>query len=543
MAKFTAMSVTTSVKQGLERGVQGVVQSAVFDIPKQLGTTFIVEKALGLRYLSGTGLVNPALSVNLNNVVSGLKESARRLIEGNETQNLASVGEVSGREDAPAAQEKPPKGTFVEKGPQGNTLYLAGSTAAATESPTEKGAFTQQQFLLKKDSTVRVTGATAVKTQAYLLSTKDQEDARKFNSPSPSPMISLGKVENNFSALRVDNKNSVLGTPDISSPAFILKYPDGTDAKSIRWTNPFFDHEGLKPKLPNNATFPYLRISKDLGLNSVTTRPSATSAIAMDTAAAMPTIKSGEFHERDVKDMKRTGAPALRQAVESRRIFTVADRSSSIDDPATRPDIPSMGVVKKNTLKGVNGFIIEEFVQTHRFYVADVTGDEQSVFEWEENSTPKTLAAGFSGCTAPRFEIESKEIKEGTWEFPRVFCKGANAQSITLSKGLVRAETGFYLWILNAMRGKLTRRTIEIVSYGRGGSLQSSKRLWLQPNQLRDVSVCVWTLYNCYPLGYRTGQDWDADSGKIQIAELDMHYEWFEESAGKLYKGVAIENA
>jgi phage tail-like protein len=266
----------------------------------------------------------------------------------------------------------------------------------------------------------------------------------------------------------------------------------------------------------------------------------------MDTAAAMP--KSGyeiyEVKDKEGKELGRAGAPELKNAnVEARRIFTVADRSSSIDDPATRPDIPSMGVVKKNTLKGVNGFIIEEFVQTHRFYVADVTGDEQSVFEWEENSTPKTLAAGFSGCTAPRFEIASKEIKEGTWEFPRVFCKGANAQSITLSKGLVRAETGFYLWLLNAMRGKLTRRTIEIVSYGRGGSLQSSKRLWLQPNQLRDVSVCVWTLYNCYPLGYRTGQDWDADSGKIQIAELDMHYEWFEESAGKMYAGVAIENA
>ena len=130
------------------------------------------------------------------------------------------------------------------------------------------------------------------------------------------------------------------------------------------------------------------------------------------------------------------------------------------------------------------------------------------------------------------------EIKEGTWEFPRLFLTGMQAGKITLSKGMTKATTGFYLWILNALRGLLTRRTLQIVSYGRGSVSntwsEDPKDPWRLPQQLRGSSTAVWTLFNCIPIGYHAGKVWGASSGEVQIADLDVHYEWFEEAAGAI---------
>jgi phage tail-like protein len=288
-----------------------------------------------------------------------------------------------------------------------------------------------------------------------------------------------------------------------------------------------------KPPLTGKKAFEFLRKAEDY--NHVTIRPLTVSRADKDTAAAQP-VSGGEATLDEVTRAggKRIGTPYQKDGVQTKNIFNVSNKR---DDQILRPPAARMSYVRKHVLSGNTFTGKEEFAQSHRFYVADITNDGKSVFEWEENgSPPTTLAAGFSGCTAPKFELASKEIKEGTWEFPRVFCTGANAQTITLSKGLVRTETGFYLWVLNAMRGLLTRRTIKVVSYGRNPRVQNA---WSKPERLDDVASCVWTLYNCYPVGYRTSQDWDGDSGKIQISELDMHYEWFEESAGVLYAGVA----
>jgi len=170
----------------------------------------------------------------------------------------------------------------------------------------------------------------------------------------------------------------------------------------------------------------------------------------------------------------------------------------------------------------------EDLILSHRFLVLDVTGqDGRSVFEWSENEIPASLAAGFETCEAPTFRIATEEIKEGTWEFPRVVPIGVEANTITMTKGMVKGKTGFYLWILNAMRGLLTRRTLEIVAYGRA---QNPWAPWSAKSDLRPYGVASWKLFNCFPVSYRPGQQWDANTGTPQISELEVAYEWFEES-------------
>ena len=550
MAKFSSMSVTTNVKQGLERGPQGVIQSAVFDIPKQMATTFVIEKALGLKYLAGTGLVNPALTVNLSHVVSGLKEGVRRLIEGTETQNLSSVGSVSGRTDEPTAKEKPPVSTFNSKGLQGETLYRAAETPASKKDISSKGeAFVQQKFALKRGDNYSTLGTSSKDTAASLAqpaNTPEKSGVQPVVNARIDPIDSVANsTDQKFSELRPATAPTSLSSIDLKTSAVITYPKELTDIKLITETRPFLKGPlAAKPKLNGVKEFKSLR--EENGVTS-TGHPSALSSADKDTGAAQP-VSGGDAstYEAEVARGHRTGIPQ-RGNSKSKNIFTTVDDMSGAEAKIhsdLRPSTARMSEVKKygkyakrNYEQGSDFYGYEEFAQSHRFYVVDSTGDQKSVFEYEEGKPQKTLAAGFSTCTSPKFELASKEVKEGTWEFPRVFCTGATVQTLTLSKGLIKTETGFYLWILNAMRGMLTRRTIEIVAYDRE---PRNSRAWLRAETLPSTSSCVWKLYNCYPLAYRSSQGFDADSGKILVSELDIHYEWFEERVGVVYQGTSI---
>lgn len=178
------------------------------------------------------------------------------------------------------------------------------------------------------------------------------------------------------------------------------------------------------------------------------------------------------------------------------------------------------------------GSITEEFLQQHRFLVYDDSNDALSVFEWSTTDIPNTLAAGFSYCSSPTMAITVEAVKEGTWEFPRSIPTGVEAGKLTLQKGIVRVPTSFYLWLVNALAGKLTRRTLWVASYGRYGRQASEKEYtgWADPSKLYDVASSIWKFVNCIPIVYKAGQDWDARSGEVQVAELEIAYEWFEES-------------
>ena len=188
----------------------------------------------------------------------------------------------------------------------------------------------------------------------------------------------------------------------------------------------------------------------------------------------------------------------------------------------------------------------QEFAMSHRFYLSDITQDNTSVFDWEEGTDPRSLTAGFNYCSTLSMAVETESIKEGTWEFVREVPLKVSTEKITLRKGMVTTQSGFYLWLMNALQGNVTRRTLRLVAYGRSGGQrlaavqrlpdgqalvtqpQNSQGSWGDAKQLYGNRVGVWKLINCIPVGYAVS-DWDADAKAIQMTELTIACELVEE--------------
>lgn len=169
----------------------------------------------------------------------------------------------------------------------------------------------------------------------------------------------------------------------------------------------------------------------------------------------------------------------------------------------------------------------EEFIQRHRFVVFDATRDGYSVFEWRENDPIHSLAAGFASFDAPFLEIVTESVKEGTWEFPRQIPVSVTEGRLTFRKGVVFTETDFWVWIQQALRGNITRRKIMVQAYG----MSTSKGVPVGYQPTSNLGICgEWTIFNCFPVRYQAGDGWDAASGDILTAEMEIAYEFFEES-------------
>jgi phage tail-like protein len=449
---------------------------------------------------------------------------------------IAHTDGTTAKDDTPEAKGGVFKSQqFSAKGLQGDTLYQTAETSADTQKtvsgkPLEKGSFQVEKNVVHG----LVLGSSPRITQAL-------DSSISTTTPSSSPLTAMGPSEFQFTNARVGGgRSAVLGftDPDALSPA-VKQYPAGLSDPLLSQTNPVVLHKALRPEYPRvPAGNEFISLRKE-NQGPAAGKISSLSNIDRDTAAADP-LRGEEAKTPEAI----TGKDAR---VNSKGRFSILDKAGNFKRESRISNVRRFS--KRVTFGAKDNIISEEFIQQHRFFVVDTTTPGGlNVFEWDETSPPTTLAAGFSDCTAPAMEGVTTEIKEGTWEFPRLFLTGMQAGKITLSKGMTKATTGFYLWILNALRGLLTRRTLQIVSYGRVEqvpyqSVSSSGRAalgtpandpWRLPNQLRGCSSAVWTLFNCIPTGYHAGKVWGASSGEVQIADLDVHYEWFEEAAGAI---------
>jgi phage tail-like protein len=367
-----------------------------------------------------------------------------------------------------------------------------------------------------------------------------------FGSYRPDPSLNqagqtAGRTDDIKKGASSETKAPVVSFTAKGLQAYSLQFIEGTSAHT--------DESLSAGYTPYNAQeFPSLRggPKKNNIVYSLGYIPPSTilSDVDKDTVAAQPRDGGkGEGSEKIVVAAKsaRSGTRLSSQPGAGAKIFNSPEPESALYDSMGNLSVRRFSVsypIESTNADGTPSTsttnLIEEFAQSYRFFVIDKTpNSEFSVFDWQDGEDPKTLAAGFSSCTAPSMQSVTTDIKEGTWEFTRTFVTGISSGRITLRKGLVRTETGFYLWMLNALRGLLTRRTLEIVSY-RGGSIHDGV-VFHQAKNLRKFSTCVWTLHNCIPIAYHPSQDWDAENGKVQVSEIEIHYEWFEEKSGNIY--------
>lgn len=554
MAKFlTSLLRSSNLKQGLEKGPQGIAHAAV-GLVEQFATRGLIGKVL-----PGVGLINPLLGIFTEPVVSALKAQLNPLFGTQPT-------EILNRTAATSASEQD-----------------SGSGVSDSFAPTVFGALRNQ------DNSASVLSAVAQDTAA-----SEANMFRTVTSVSPSvfhesvaPTISGTRMfapldNNNLHFMGRARQNETQGTIDESSPIveeatpFVTeKFGTGRGGGEVGGTNTVMssahqstaardseNRQGLSKKLTIDdnginhvGTDPLTALKSESGLATIFSKfndnsgneiidrqgilkssPKDTPAASVDKAQSSTAMLQGGIPEK-VFSPARQGTPlsaktGLESPFTADQSYIVRSRPGALRNVKRFPDW-RFGQDAQNTRR--QPWV--EFLQQHRFLVFDATQNLEdtvpglSVFEWSDGQVEDRLEAGFSYCDSPSMSIRMESIKEGTWEFERQVPVAVDAGRLVLQKGMTRTLTGFYLWIEAFLRGNLTRRTLKILAYGR--SLPGSPTInnWGRMGERQQQNIYgEWTLYNCAPVRYAAGQGWDARTGEVQVAELEIVYEWFEEA-------------
>lgn len=172
---------------------------------------------------------------------------------------------------------------------------------------------------------------------------------------------------------------------------------------------------------------------------------------------------------------------------------------------------------------------ISDFLMTHHFHVFDATFSSPTVL---------TPAYGFRDCTAPEVTVREKEVKEGTFEYPRTLVMGADVSPITFSQGARFFNTDFYEWIVGTIRGRVEqRKNLVVVQYSQMAvdSFPDAGGLELGFTPLTDIVSRIparaWLLVDCIPTSYKAATDFDAMGADISLASLTVKPYYFEEFA------------
>ena len=155
-----------------------------------------------------------------------------------------------------------------------------------------------------------------------------------------------------------------------------------------------------------------------------------------------------------------------------------------------------------------------DYYHSFRFGVTDSVGYIQN-----------SLVAGFSNCSLPEHSVDHMEYSEGIWTYSKMYPGRSTFSTVTLSRGVVKAYTAFAQWITAVAEGGNYRTNVTIFQYHRKdlegkssgpefavGSLTASRKI-----------VC----YNCVPIRFRPGQDFDPMSSDLTIQEIEFQPEYF----------------
>lgn len=159
---------------------------------------------------------------------------------------------------------------------------------------------------------------------------------------------------------------------------------------------------------------------------------------------------------------------------------------------------------------------VSDLYQSHRFMVYDDFGGGSFI------STP-AASAGFSSCTMPEANIEHVEYSEGGWTYSRVFPGRTTFTTVTLSRGVVVRDSAFYEWAKGCSEGKNYRTNITIVQLHRADVEGMAPQFNLQRvGQSRKIKC-----FNCMPIRFRPGHDFDALTSDVSIQEVEFQPEYF----------------
>jgi hypothetical protein len=223
---------------------------------------------------------------------------------------------------------------------------------------------------------------------------------------------------------------------------------------------------------------------------------------------------------------------------------------------------------------------LSDLLQVYPFWIMDAGPSEAF-------SLPLfTPIFGFSTITSPEISVETRDINEGNWPYTKKVVCRASVGNIVLTRGITFADADFWRWIIAAIEGSTggiavggtgllniggptyRRRMLLIHFFARNpfgtpeaaiaatalglagieavapsvfgvagagtnvvfAALQGLGAPAPGPFEFAArVPAKAYMLYGCIPVRYKTGTDFDASSGAVSIAELEMAVEAIEE--------------
>ena len=179
-----------------------------------------------------------------------------------------------------------------------------------------------------------------------------------------------------------------------------------------------------------------------------------------------------------------------------------------------------------------------DYLNISRFHLFDVSfGNPLYVL---------TPIFGFKSCSLPQMNVQYKQIKEGNYEYMRYGAvERVEITPVLLEQGVTLLNSDFGDWIRKAVVGDVSPRTLLLIhftninvasttgnasgvssgvnfpgaSFGGFGAFEDGFRL---PGR-------GWLLKEARPLSYKPGTDFDATSGEISLASLEIGMEEFSE--------------
>lgn len=154
-----------------------------------------------------------------------------------------------------------------------------------------------------------------------------------------------------------------------------------------------------------------------------------------------------------------------------------------------------------------------DLLHNFRFQVTDVKSGGGSFLGTEEKRGEKFPQAGFSQCSMPSITVESATYREGLWRYTKKFPGIPTLEAITLQRGVAKAESALYKWVLACVKGEEYRADVTVAHFHRENDAAPARRIHLK---------------NAFATGHKPGADLDANSSDVSIAEVTVDYESFD---------------
>lgn len=157
-------------------------------------------------------------------------------------------------------------------------------------------------------------------------------------------------------------------------------------------------------------------------------------------------------------------------------------------------------------------------LQDHRFWLVDLV--PSAVFPFYVLGSP---LLGFQTISSPEITLETDRIKQLNSMFKRTAYLGGEVGPITLTRGVTAYDNTFWNWLQIALRGyDFPNRDLLLIHFTQIGGAPELPIPFDTWEGIARVPGKAWLLWDVVPTRYKAASDFDAMSGQVSIAELEI---------------------